>query len=148
MKLVMETIALISSVIIMILVFDSITCEILTQSFVIRLNEMAQVIEEQKQVIEGRKQIIDNLTKVVDESSLKNIVDEQKQIIDDQKEIIENLNITQETMKEQIEMLNNTAIEHDSCLIEQNNKMAAINITLMSLDQTVQTMGTGKAIFT
>ena len=109
----METIGLISSLLLMTFVFNSVTCKILTQSFVIRLKEIAQVIEDQKQVIEDQEEIIKNL----------NITQESM------KEQVEELNNTQESMKEQVEELNTTVMEHDSCLTEQSNKMAAINTT-------------------
>ena len=114
----METIGLISSLLLMTFVLNSVTCKILTQSFVIRLKEIAQVMEDQKQVIEDQEEIIENL----------NITQESM------KEQVEELNNTQESMKEQVEKLNTTVMEHDSCLTEQSNRMAAINTTLMTVN--------------
>ena len=51
--------------------------EILSQSFVIKLNEMAQIIEDQKSVIKDQENMLVNLTQVVEDqqeaiASLKN----------------------------------------------------------------------------
>ena len=59
-------------------------CEVLSQSFVVRLKEMEQVIQDQKEVIE-------NLTKVIEEASLKNIVQAQNDTIQNQEGLIEDL---------------------------------------------------------
>ena len=48
-----------------ILLFSIIICptvaEVLTQSFVVRLKEMEQLIQDQKQVIDDQKQVIESL---------------------------------------------------------------------------------------
>ena len=49
--------------------------EILTQSFVVRLKEMEQLIQDQKQVIEDQKHVIED----------------QKHVIEDQKHVIDGL---------------------------------------------------------
>ena len=59
------------------------------QSFVIGLDEMAQIIQDQKQVIHDQKQIIE---------TFNNTQNEMKYKIEDQKEVIEQLNKSLETL--------------------------------------------------
>ena len=58
-------------------IFTIVRCEVLTQSFIIRLNEMARIMEDQNQIIQ--------------EASLKTIVEEQRKVIEDQNKTIQNL---------------------------------------------------------
>ena len=98
---------------------ESAECEVLTQSFVIRLNEMAQVIEDQKQVIEDQKQIIEHFNNTQNE--MRQDIEDQKQMIQDQKQTTENLTLAVEEHKQAMDAIRD------------------MNSTLTSLGQTIDT---------
>ena len=64
--------------------------EVLTQSFIVRLSEMKQVIEDQKRTIEesSLKTIVDEQQQII--KNLTNIIEDQKQVIENQKDTIKN----------------------------------------------------------
>ena len=64
--------------------------EVLTQSLIIRLSEMSQVIENQKRIIEetSLKSIVEEQQGIID--NLISVIEAQKQVIGGQKEMLEN----------------------------------------------------------
>ena len=76
-------------IVIALILFGAVHCEILSQSFVVRLNDMAKVIEDQKTVIEDQK-------KIIEEASLQSLVTEQRNII-------ESLNISNRKLEETVD---------------------------------------------
>ena len=64
--------------------------EVLTQSFIVRLSEMKQVIEGQKRTIEesSLKTIVDEQQQIIE--NLTNIIEDQKQVIENQKDMMKN----------------------------------------------------------
>ena len=77
------------SVIIQFVLIQHCLAEVLTQSFVIRLGEMQEIITNQKKLIE-------NLTEIIQQTSLKVIVDEQSamiknvtKLVEDQRKVME-----------------------------------------------------------
>ena len=57
-----------------------IVAEVLTQSFVVRLMEMEQLMQDLKHVIEDQKHVIDDL---------KHVIEDQKHLIEDQQKMFQ-----------------------------------------------------------
>ena len=140
--------------------FSTARGEVLTQSFVIRLNEMAQIIEEQRQtiqqaslkaIVEEQRELIENLTTIIanQEKNLTRVTEEHaglianhatlNRVMEGQRESIENQNKTIQSLTDVIanhEKNLTQAIEDHAAHIEnQENQTKLIEEQKEMLEQ-------------